>query len=504
MADRLVKQHAGPAGAEHDLHFAGGGGDRLEVGQRLCERDVDRPVPGLGLEQIVVEIAPAKPVIAGLAPVAVLRDELDVEPHQRPDVVRDEAVGADDVDHAPACGERDATWATRGSRARAAASICWHSATLSANGIADSGSSAMYIAWLVRAGGGAGTPLAGSSSFNVAAARSIAAALISLAWAKAVVSPDTPRRPKPERCCSRRSSAARHRTRTPRSPNIGGRARHRRKTQDALPQAALRRPGQGCGRGIAADPAPLMPACPRVPPQGRSAGRNSRTRRSRDPAPSADRRADGRAPARLRQTRRMRPACLHTVDFRRRQGVGGFGGLFHPLQVATRRLGFNAKACVACPQGTLAAMRQGWTLPTPQSASNRFPRPMWPKDAAQARARRRQFRRSARPDLRAARPQWRGQIDAHQHPRRTGGEERRHGDRLGLRHRRASAQRQALDRHRPAGNPLRPLLHAERSARNPGRSLRHPESRSEHRRAACRDAPHRQGRTPIRGLCRAA
>ena len=90
------------------------------------------------------------------------------------------------------------TWATRGSRARAAASIRWHSATLSANGIRLSGSSAPYIAWLVRCGDAAGSPLRGSSSLSVAAARSIAASLISLAWAKAVVSPDTPRRPKPE------------------------------------------------------------------------------------------------------------------------------------------------------------------------------------------------------------------------------------------------------------------------------------------------------------------
>src|SRR5207302_1651850 len=44
----------------------------------------------------------------------------------------------------------------------------------------------------------AGGPFAGSSSFRVAAARSIAASLISLAWAKAVVSPVTPRRPKPD------------------------------------------------------------------------------------------------------------------------------------------------------------------------------------------------------------------------------------------------------------------------------------------------------------------
>ena len=48
------------------------------------------------------------------------------------------------------------TCATRGSRARAAASIFSHSATLSANGTRLSGSSAPYIAWLVRCGGGAG------------------------------------------------------------------------------------------------------------------------------------------------------------------------------------------------------------------------------------------------------------------------------------------------------------------------------------------------------------
>ena len=36
----------------------------------------------------------------------------------------------------------------------------------------------------------------------------------------------------------------------------------------------------------------------------------------------------------------------------------------------------------------------------------------------------------------------------------------RHGRDLGLRHRRAPAQRQAVDRHRPAGNIVRSLLHA--------------------------------------------
>ena len=45
VADRFVEQHAGPAGAEHDRHFAGRRGDRFEVDQRLGERDVDRAVP---------------------------------------------------------------------------------------------------------------------------------------------------------------------------------------------------------------------------------------------------------------------------------------------------------------------------------------------------------------------------------------------------------------------------------------------------------------------------
>ena len=49
---------------------------------------------------------------------------------------------------------------------------------------------------------------------------------------------------------------------------------------------------------------------------------------------------------------------------------------------------------------------------------------------------------------------------------------------LGLRHRPASAQRQALDRHRAAGDPVRPLLHAARGAGDPGRPLRHPEGAS--------------------------
>ena len=111
----------------------------------------------------------------------------------------------------------------------------------------------------------------------------------------------------------------------------------------------------------------------------------------------------------------------------------------------------------------------------------------------QARAQRGQLRRPARADFRPARPQRRGQVDPDQHPRRAGREDRRQGEHLGLRHRRASAQRQALDRRRPAGDHLRSLLHAARDARDPGRAVRQSRRRPEERRAARRDAPDRQG-----------
>ena len=198
VADRLVQQHAGPAGAEHDRHLAGRRGDRFEVHQRLGERDVDRPVPGRRLEQLVVEIAAAEAVIAGLAPAVLLDDDLDVEPHQRPHVVGDEAVGADDVDHAPRAGEarpRPGRRADRGRGRRRRSPGRARPSSRTGSGSADRRRCRAWR-WSAAAAPGA-APLAGSSTAIVSAARRIAASLSSLAWAKAVVSPETPRRPKP-------------------------------------------------------------------------------------------------------------------------------------------------------------------------------------------------------------------------------------------------------------------------------------------------------------------
>ncbi len=66
-------------------------------------------------------------------------------------------------------------------------------------------------------------------------------------------------------------------------------------------------------------------------------------------------------------------------------------------------------------------------------------------------------------------------------------------DDLGLRHRRASAQRQTIDRRGAAGDHLRPLLHAAGDARDPGRAVRHPAGPAAAGRAARGDAPDRQG-----------
>jgi hypothetical protein len=142
-----------------------GRGNAFEIDQRLGQRLVDRAVPGRWIEQPVVEIAPAEAEAAGLPPVALLGDDRDVEAHQRADVGRTEAIGADDLDHRPAARQRNADLSHARVAGAAAASIAWHSSTFLANGIADSGSSAPYIAgWCAAAGPPAA--LAGSSSLQ--------------------------------------------------------------------------------------------------------------------------------------------------------------------------------------------------------------------------------------------------------------------------------------------------------------------------------------------------
>ena len=59
-------------------------------------------------KQFVIEKPPAKAVISGFAAFAILRDNADIEAHQRPHIGGDKAIGADDLDHAPAGRKADA------------------------------------------------------------------------------------------------------------------------------------------------------------------------------------------------------------------------------------------------------------------------------------------------------------------------------------------------------------------------------------------------------------
>ena len=65
---------------------------------------------------------------------------------------------------------------------------------------------------------------------------------------------------------------------------------------------------------------------------------------------------------------------------------------------------------------------------------------------------------------------------------------------LGPRHRPRPPQRQALDRHRPAGDRVRSVLHPVRGAREPGRDVRHRQGAAPLGGAARRGPPGRQAR----------
>src|SRR3546814_5582674 len=56
---------------------------------------------------MIVHIATAEAEIARFAAAILLDHDRDVEADERADIGREEAVGADDLDHRPASGERD-------------------------------------------------------------------------------------------------------------------------------------------------------------------------------------------------------------------------------------------------------------------------------------------------------------------------------------------------------------------------------------------------------------
>ena len=106
VADRLVQQDARPAGAEHHVEGARRRRHGVEVDQRLAQRLVDGELPLVGGDERAEALAPAHAVGAGLLPVAVADDHRDVDPHHRPHVAHEGAVGAQDLDLLVGTAER--------------------------------------------------------------------------------------------------------------------------------------------------------------------------------------------------------------------------------------------------------------------------------------------------------------------------------------------------------------------------------------------------------------
>src|SRR5216684_6609964 len=107
VTDRLVQHHARPARPEHHVHLAGGRRHGFEVGERLSDGLVDRPLPGARLQEALVTFASAVAVAAGFLAITRAGDHRDIDPHERPYVAVGAAVGADDLDHLPGRAEAD-------------------------------------------------------------------------------------------------------------------------------------------------------------------------------------------------------------------------------------------------------------------------------------------------------------------------------------------------------------------------------------------------------------
>src|SRR5438874_4318692 len=88
------------------------------------------------------------------------------------------------------------------------------------------------------------------------------------------------------------------------------------------------------------------------------------------------------------------------------------------------------------------------------------------------RRQRHQLRRGGRRNLRSARPERRGEVDAHSHARHAAAADVRFGDRQRLRHREAGERRAAVDRRHPAGDDDRSRAERRREPDHPCQAVR--------------------------------
>ena len=101
VADRFVQHHAGPAGAEHDIHLAGGRRNGFQIDQSLPHGVIGRVAPGARLDEALIAFAAAVTVAAGFLARAIAGDDRHIEPHQRTHVAIDFAVGAQNFHDLP-------------------------------------------------------------------------------------------------------------------------------------------------------------------------------------------------------------------------------------------------------------------------------------------------------------------------------------------------------------------------------------------------------------------
>src|SRR6266568_588486 len=101
MTDGFVQHHAGPAGAEHHVHFAGGRRNGFEIDQGLAHGIVDRALPCLGSNEPIIAFAAAIAVASGLLAIAIANHDRDADAHHRPYVAIGFTVAAQDFDRLP-------------------------------------------------------------------------------------------------------------------------------------------------------------------------------------------------------------------------------------------------------------------------------------------------------------------------------------------------------------------------------------------------------------------
>ncbi len=107
MADRLVQQNARPARAEHDIHLAGRCRPGLEIDQSDPQRLARQGLPRRRCQPFGIGIAPAGPGRTLFAAAILFDRDGDIDPHQRPRVAIDRAIGPQDFHLPPIAGEGD-------------------------------------------------------------------------------------------------------------------------------------------------------------------------------------------------------------------------------------------------------------------------------------------------------------------------------------------------------------------------------------------------------------